>query len=440
MNASPHPRLDELFVRYWDNALTPAEADELAALLASDPVAREWFQFLAAQAVTAAELLAAPVLGEERMPVLPQPSVEPRRWSRRKILSFVGGGLAAGIGGVVFGRWFWGGGDAENRDTGVMILKSHGTVLVRGADGSTNPAAESVPTGATIATQGYNSTATLAYPDGSKVLVLGDSALTVQENGRLLLLQQGTASAELRPRKYDQRLTLTTSLLTLAHVNDTAITVGQGRKSSEVEVHHGSVSVSAPTGEPMAVVREGEMLTVGVNGVHTQQPVPVTPDEFSWNLTVPLPEGWLVGHRETVDGTPVIRCEAWPDPYYNGTVMHQIRSNQQWGRGLFRLVENSTVNVRYRAKRSSPKGQVCFCVRTPDSWRPETGMLEYNGGFEATEPGEWRWLRMPAASMLPNKHTPAFGAPWVGFLVIFNTFEPDVGLEIAEFRVSPPGK
>jgi|GEM_PF-3174785 len=438
MSASPHPRLDELFVRYWDNALTPAEADELAALLASDPGAREWFQFLAAQAVASAELLTVPALGEDRMPTLPSRRIESRRWSRRKILGFIGGGLAAGISAVVFGRSFWG--DSENRGTGVQILRSQGNVFVREVDGSTNPAAESVPTGATIATQGFSSTATLAYPDGSTVLVLGDSALTVQENGRLLLLQQGTASAELRPREYDQRLTLTTSLLTLARVNDTAITVGQGRQSSEVEVHHGSVSVSAPTGEPLAVVRQGELLTVAANGVHTQQPAPVTPDEFSWDLRVPLPEGWQVGHREVVDGTPVIRCEAWPDPYYNGTVMHQIRSNQQWGRGLFRVVENSTVNVQYRAKRSSPKGQVCFCVRTPDSWRSETGMLEYNSGFEATKPGEWRWLRIPAASMLPNKHTPAFGAPWIGFLVIFNTFELDVGLEIAEFRISPPGK
>ncbi len=35
MNGSPDQRLDELFVRYWDNVLTRAEADELETLLAN---------------------------------------------------------------------------------------------------------------------------------------------------------------------------------------------------------------------------------------------------------------------------------------------------------------------------------------------------------------------------------------------------------------------
>ena len=40
----------------------------------------------------------------------------------------------------------------------------------------------------------------------------------------------------------------------------------------------------------------------------------------------------------------------------------------------------------------------------------------------------------------PNEHAPNFGPPWVGFLVIFNTYTADLGLRVAEFRVDPPGK
>ncbi len=50
MSALPGSRLDELFVRYWDNALSPTEVDELTTLLADDLVAREPFQILVAQA------------------------------------------------------------------------------------------------------------------------------------------------------------------------------------------------------------------------------------------------------------------------------------------------------------------------------------------------------------------------------------------------------
>ena len=101
-----------------------------------------------------------------------------------------------------------------------------------------------------------------------------------------------------------------------------------------------------------------------------------------------------MGRREVVDGTPVVRCEAWPDPYYNGTVMYQIRSDKEWGRGTFRLTEESGIHVRYRTRRDSPKGQVCFCARTLLSKCSDTGMLEYNGGFQASPDGAWRWLHI----------------------------------------------
>jgi ferric-dicitrate binding protein FerR (iron transport regulator) len=444
VNASPHPRLTELFVRYWDNALTPAEANEFAKLLADDSTARDWFQFLTMQAVAAAELPAVAFPTFEEKPGALARSYssqrtpnESRQWSRRRMLGLLGGGLAAGLGTFAIGRWFWNDRVEKLPQTQVQITGVQGIATVRTADGRALSANGPVPSGATVSTQGLGSTAILTYPDGSTVSLLNDSAITVHESGQLLLLHQGMASAVLRPRVDDKRLTLTTALLTLSRVNDTSITVGQGVRSTEIEVHHGSISVSAPTGEPMTVVREGELLTVGSNGVRTQQPIPVTPEEFAWNLTNPLPEGWAVGRREVVGDTPVVRCEAWPDPYYDRAIMYQIRSDSQWGRGLFRLTEGSIIHVRYRAKLSSPKGQVCFCTRTMQSRCSDTGMLEYNGGFEA---GEWRWLHIPAASMLANKHAPSFGAPWVAFLIIFNTFEADVGLEIAEFRVTPPGK
>lgn len=456
MSTSPLSRVEELFVRYWDNVLSPTETDELAEILASDPAALDWFQFLSAQAVASAELPAfvPPAFEIEHHGVekfeeavgecllSPAPMNKSNGWSRRKMLGLLGGGLAAGISALVFGRSIWRGRDsrgAEQDETSQLrVVAVQGTATVRAADGRPISTIGAVPTGATVSIQGLGSSATLKYSDGSTVSLLNDSALTVHESGRLLLLHQGMASAELCPREDDQRLTLTTPLLSLSRVNDTSIVVGQGSRSAEIEVLQGSVSVSAPTGEPMTVVRQGELLTVGANGIRTQQPIPMTPEEFAWNLADPLPEGWVVGRREVSGGVPIVRSEAWPDPYYNGTVMYQIRSDKQWARGLFRLVEESVIHVRYRAKRKSPNGQVCFCVRTMQSRCSETGMLEYNDGFEATSPGEWKWLHIPAGSMLANKHTPGFGAPWVGFLVILNTFEVDVGLEVAEFRVTPP--
>jgi hypothetical protein len=53
-------------------------------------------------------------------------------------------------------------------------------------------------------------------------------------------------------------------------------------------------------------------------------------------------------------------------------------------------------------------------------------------------PREWQWLEVKASDMLDNRHAPRFGAPWVAFLVIFNTFETDLDLKVSDFRVDPP--
>jgi hypothetical protein len=42
--------------------------------------------------------------------------------------------------------------------------------------------------------------------------------------------------------------------------------------------------------------------------------------------------------------------------------------------------------------------------------------------------------------MFDTVHAPKFDAPWVGFLVIFNTYRSDIGLRIAKFEVIGPSE
>lgn len=256
------------------------------------------------------------------------------------------------------------------------------------------------------------------------------------------MLSRGVATADIRRQPEGEGSaapSLGTAQVLLPALSGTLLTLGRMAKATDVEVYAGQVSAAAPSGEQLAVVRAGELLTVEAGGDLRKRKISTTPDTFSLDLTRPLPEGWDVGFRRETPGGWVLRMEHWPDPYYNGTRMYQARSDQPWTRGMFRLAPDSRVRVKYRAAASGP-GQVCFCVRTEQSRCSETGMLEYNGGFEATAPGAWRWIDVPAESLLalPNTHAPKFGAPWVGFSMIFNTFETDLGLEVAEFRVTPP--
>jgi hypothetical protein len=436
-----------LFVRYWDNSLTPAEAAELEDRLATDSGARELFHHFLLQAVTAADLSAeVPVdaLAAEQETPVPDGTVQSvavlapsrSRLSRRRWFQLSAGGLAAGLGGAGLAWWLW----PTSRETRARLMAARGTVTVRTPNGEALPVDGPLPERAVVATHGFGSSVIIAYADGSTVSLVGDSLVSARAGGLELHLERGAAAANVRRRAEDgPALSLATAQVLLPALSGALITLGQVARATDIEVHQGQVSAANPEGEALAVVRAGEMLTVQADGDLRKRRSSATPEQFTWDLSRPLPEGWEVGVRDVLPDGPVIRPESWPDPYYGGSRMYQIRSDQQWTRGFFRLVPDSLIRVRYRAK-SSGRGQVCFCVRTDQSRCPDTGMLEYNDGFRSTAPGEWRWLDIRADKMLepPNVEGPKFGAPWIGFLIIFNTYEVDLGLEIAEFVVARP--
>jgi hypothetical protein len=431
LSVEPNPdrRLDELFIRYWDDALTDAESAELERRLAADPAARDWFRFLALQVVTAADVSAVARAGVSAAPVRPQ-----RRVSRRTILRALGAGLAATVVAGVMGRRYW-----PDSFGPVRLASTRGKVNVRTAQGSQVPSDGSIPADGTVSTQGFDSWAVLEYPDGTKISLAGDSVLTVVDGGRRVLLGQGNATADVRRTPSgDAPLQLATAVATLTGMGGAITTLGHSPGgTTEVGVLQGRVNVDAPSGQPLAVVREGESFVVRADGDHRKGTLRTAGDEFRWDLTQPLAEGWQVGHRrETPDG-PVVVPEFWFDPYHQAE-MSQIRSNKLWAPGFFRLFPESEFHVRYWVDAPGPS-QLCVCVRTDQPCAPETGMMECNTAFTAARPRQWQWLKVRARDMLDNRHTPGFGPPWVGFLVILNTYKIDLGLKVAEFRVTRPG-
>ena len=418
------PRLTELFVRYWDNSLSPTEADELQQRLAADPAAREAFQFLSFQAVTAAELPTGRTT----------PAAASRRWSRRRVLGYLTGGVAAGVLATVFGRRYW----ADETDSTVRVAATNGEVTLRTPGGLNLPADGLVPPGSLVSTVGPSSSAILTYPDGTDISLAGDSVVTVSGQGRKLSLLRGTATANVRPQSADAApLILSTTEATLSRLSGVVLTLGRAIQSTEVGVQTGRVSVADAAGEPLEVVHGGEYLTVQADGSHRKQPIGPTPDEFAWDLRRPLPDGWNVGRRDEEEAGSVVRPVLWFDPYHKAE-MFQIRSDHQWARGFFRALPDTLFRVKYWVDRPGPS-QLCVCVRTNRLNCSDTGMIECNGAFANARAREWQWLEVRAGDMLDNKHTPKFKAPWVGFLVIFNTYKLDLGLRIAEFRVGAPG-
>jgi hypothetical protein len=447
-----------LFVRYWDDTLTPDEAEELERRLAEDPAAREWFQTFTLQAVAAADLRAARTEQAKRSERSersedtdtdtdtdadsePEPA-HARRVSRRRMLAYMSGGLAAGVAAVAFGRWLV---PEQARqvvpDHSVRLGAIRGEVTVLTADGNKVSTDEPVPPGSTVAASGPGASAILFYRNGTNVALTEDSSVTLGARDDHLRVDRGVVAADLRPPLIGGTpLTLTTAETVLGVGTEAIVTLFQAVSATEVGVQRGLVNVTAPkTGISLGELRDGELLTVQAGGELQKQKIPDTPETYDLKLDRPLAPGWTVGKQSKVGTKPVVQTVRWLDPYYDEH-MYQIRSDKQWNRGFVRLWYDSVVRVRYNVRQSG-EGQVCFCVRTADARSPDTGMLEWKGMYVAdqVEPGKWQTLDIRVGSMLNNRHTPKFCNPWIGFLFIFNTYKEDLGLQIAEFGVSRTG-
>jgi ferric-dicitrate binding protein FerR (iron transport regulator) len=417
-------RFDDLYLRYWDDRLSEAEAAEFAALLRDDPLARDWFRMNNLQAVAVADL---PVAEPRPVPVR-------HGWSRRRVLQFLGGGVAAGLTAGILGRYFF---PAES-DSVAHLTESKGGVSVTTSNGRPLPPIGPLPPDAVVETHGTHSTATLVFANGSDVMLAGDSTLAFTRDTRQPRLMRGTAVAEVRPVKFNERpLMFHTAEAVCSAVGAALLTLTHAGRVTEVGVHTGQVAVTEPTGEPIDSVHDGELFTLRADGQRSKQPLFQSEEDYTLDLTQPLPEGWFVGRKFDEPSGPVIRPELWYDPYHQ-TEMYQIRSHNRWSRGLVNVQPDSVVTVRYRV-RTLGRGQVCLVCRTEDLKEAATGVLEWNSRYEPVADNGWNSLTVRAADMLDCKEAPKFGAPWVAFLLIFNTYGSDLGLEVAEFRVSRPG-
>lgn len=421
-------RLDRLVQGYWDGTLTAAEAAELDARLAADPAARDWVRTVCFQAAVTSEWAAAGRPVAEPVP-RPTPKV-----SRRRLIAGFGLGTAVGLtGGLLAARLAVG-----RPPQAVRVVWSRGQVFA--ADGFDRPltAGSVVPAGVSVVTVGTNSAAALECPDGSRLNLSADSAVAVDVAAGWVRLLRGALAADLKAAADPHPpLSLATAAAALTAGGGVELAISSTPDATELQVQHGRAAVTSPAGVRLGEATAGELFTVHADGRHRKQAVPLVPDRYALDLTAPWLAGWQVGTRADTPDGPVLRPAFWYDPYHSA-VLSQIRSHNVWTRGLVRLYPDSELHVRYRADRPA-FGEVVLVVRTPGCVRGATGNLQWDGTFRACLPGEWATLTARADALLDNRHTPEFGPPWVAFLLIFNTFDADIGLCVADVRVSRPG-
>lgn len=432
----PDPALDRLFLRYWENALTADELGQLNARLDADPAARDGFRWFCTQAVSAREWAAVHPPGP--LPPAVEPAKAKTRWlTRRRALAGLGGGIAAGVGGVLLGRRVF----DPPADTPVKVAAVTGQAVNISRAGEAFAVGSTVPTGETVAALGTTSSVVLTRPDGSAVTLSAGSAVTVADRGNRLVVYRGGVSADLPPAgSAAPPLTLGTANAAVSSAGGASLGMAADETGTEVRVQYGQARVADKGGEALADLRGGELVTVHAAGGLTRGLIPDMPERFALTLADGSPVRWAVG---SVEGTPdglALAPQFWYDPYHKAS-LYEVRTHSYWTRGLVRLWPDSVVRVRYHADATGP-GQVCLVVRQMRGdrpGRPASGVLEWNGEFAACDEYQWRTIEVRAADMLGCQEAPAFAAPWIAFLLIFNTYAADLGLRVSDLRVSRPG-
>ena len=428
----PPPRLEELFVRYLDGSLSGAELAELEARLAASTDDQDLFNEFCLQAAVVAEGFAAP-LGDD----LAKSAGRARRWPR---FAAVAACLALAASVLVVMRP----GQPETAptvaDRTAVLARATGAVRVSGgAADDPGVAGAAVGPGRTVTTRGIDASALLVYRDGTAVTLSGDTEITLTgDAGKRLYVRQGHLAADVRPQPSDAPMTIATPEAEVEVVG-TMLSVGRTPRRTEVGVQEGHARVSRPEGTPLLEVSGGECGVVDAGGAARKDRLPPTPDTYRWRTDRPLPPRWEVG-CQTDDPTAgptgrVIAPVLFDDPFIHRKCW-QVRSEAEWVRGLFLMHPDSRFRIRYRVDRPG-RGQLLTVVR-PDPIGPDRRLCNVMLApvpFEPAPDGGWRTLELTTADWFPEKQPPDYPLPWLAFLVVFNTYEDDLGLRIAEFAV-----
>src|SRR5262245_4564131 len=178
--------LEELFVRYWDNALRPEELRELNLALASSEDARARFRQFCLQALSIGEHFAV-----ERAVAPPDPAPGTQRRVAAKRAWLAPATVAALLIAAALVGWV-------RRPPAVPAVSPPepdgiarvedftGGVWVSSGEGEGAPARPKQPlrSGQTVSTSGNEGTAEIGFRDGTRLVLNGDTAVQVSDDGQ----------------------------------------------------------------------------------------------------------------------------------------------------------------------------------------------------------------------------------------------------------------
>jgi ferric-dicitrate binding protein FerR (iron transport regulator) len=441
----PRDRFLVLVVRYFDGDLDPGEVAELNARLLADPECRRAFAEYGTMGCLIREALGAePATADPRRPDAAPPA-RPRRRRRVVLLAGVAGLLAAAAALVVTLRPA----PQPPLDSPAAVVAAveplGGDVRVVTPDGTSRVVAArtDLRSGDTVRTEALRATATVVYPDGTRLALAGETAVSCTgDEGKRVVLHQGAVGATVRPQPADRPLVVATPAARV-EVRGTEFYCHVLPDRTEVSVTRGSVRVVRTSDGEAVEVPEGKRVLAGARLTLAVEDIPRRTDTWDLDFERGLPDG-MHRARFVTEGLPRGSkggAAAVPSTSRGAEGFFEIASPEAWQTGLFAFHPDSHLHVTYTMDRPDWVN-VFVCARGPDPAGPHVGNYLFNEPefHTGARPGRWRTAVIPLATLRRAGTTGDArpGADEVPYLVLFSS-DGDRGLVIDRVWVTRGG-
>ncbi|PQO36786.1 hypothetical protein C5Y96_06355 [Blastopirellula marina] len=425
--------LIELIIRYNDDDLDEYEMTALAAALEGDDRAVELFHSIALQSLTIAEVTS--------------PRHKPTPFPRQTIFWWSAAmALAASLAFAVFLDL-----RAGQLPTVAKLVQATGKVTVTMPDGEARKLAvgDDIPVGMKITTHAIGSSATIQFPDQTRVSLHGATeAAFREEDHKQIDLFVGNLVADVQPQPQGKPMQILTELA-VTDVLGTVLSVQASHQRTDVDVVEGKVRVIRTGDQSTVDVAAGEKAIVARDLPLKSQLRMPAPDHWEIDFEKELPSDWRKGIWAQ-EGLPAgssgaVTAETRPGFLDQSETWYQIETYNRWSEGLFTVVEDTHMKVTFRVD-PSENVQVVLLARGAD-FHGSDSVYEYEIGDTDSKPAAgWRTLDVPLTSF---KKVPAEDAmmspPQLGqviYKVVLSTQDRDVGLVVdqMQFAPQPPAK
>jgi ferric-dicitrate binding protein FerR (iron transport regulator) len=447
----PRERFLVLVVRYFDGDLDDADTAELNALLRADPECRRLFAEYGTRGCLIRETLDSE---RQRSELPPADGPDPRdtppartRPRRNRVLLLVGGaGLLATAATLAFVFWPPPRAPEDIRAAVVGAVEpGAGDVRVTSPDGQVRVIAgrTELRAGDTVRTEPLRGTAAVVYPDGTRLTLIGDTAVTCSgAAGKNVVLHRGTVGASVNPQPEGNPMVLATPAARI-EVRGTEFYCQALPDRTDVSVTRGSVRVVRTSDGKAIDVPGGKRVLAAAQAALAVEDIPQLLDTWELDFEQGLPEGLHRGRfvaeglpRGSKGGVAAVRATRKGEED-----LFEIASPEAWQRGLFAFHADSHLHVTYKIEQPRWVNVFVIARGAGPSGKHVGNYLFNEPGFHAPDRvGKWQTVTIPLAKLRrAGTNSPAAPGPdEVPYLVVFSS-QGDRGLVIDRVWVTRGG-